>query len=411
MNNTTKTQNFTEAFIAHLPPAEKGKRYLVKDAKNPALFCRVTELGTKSFVVYKKFQGKPIKATLGKHPEMSVLSARKKAAEILALFAENKNPNVEKRKLCNNITLKDLFKDYIEKHAKVYTKERTLKGNQDTYRLYLSKWSNRQIKSLSKVEIESALIKLNETNGIHAANKALTLLRHVINKGIEWGLDFSNPTIGIKKYRTQSRDRFLKPEELQRFFKALQEEPNVIFKNYFLISLYTGQRRSNVLSMRWENINFGQNTWYIPETKNGDPLTIPLVSQVVDILQEMPRVSVWVFPSATSKSGHIEEPKKAWHKILKRAQIENLRIHDLRRTLGSYQAIEGTSLNIIGKSLGHKSQQATAIYARLNLDPVRESMKKAVSLMDKYKESDNISILPQEKREKNAFIPANKHRA
>ena len=402
MNNTTKTQNFTEAFIAHLPPAEKGKRYLVKDAKNPALFCRVTELGTKSFVVYKKFQGKPIKATLGKHPEMSVLSARKKAAEVLALFAENKNPNVEKRKLCNNITLKDLFKDYIEKHAKVYTKERTLKGNQDTYRLYLSKWSNRQIKSLSKVEIESALIKLNETNGIHAANKALTLLRHVINKGIEWGLDFSNPTIGIKKYRTQSRDRFLKPEELQRFFKALQEEPNVIFKNYFLISLYTGQRRSNVLSMRWENINFGQNTWYIPETKNGDPLTVPLVSQVVDILQEMPRVSVWVFPSATSKSGHIEEPKKAWHKILKRAQIENLIIHDLRRTLGSYQAIEGTSLNIIGKSLGHKSQQATAIYARLNLDPVRESMKKAVSLMDKYKESDNISILPQEKREKNA---------
>ncbi len=402
MNNTTKTQNFTEAFIAHLPPAEKGKRYLVKDAKNPALFCRVTELGTKSFVVYKKFQGKPIKATLGKHPEMSVLSARKKAAEVLALFAENKNPNVEKRKLCNNITLKDLFKDYIEKHAKVYTKERTLKGNQDTYRLYLSKWSNRQIKSLSKVEIESALIKLNETNGIHAANKALTLLRHVINKGIEWGLDFPNPTIGIKKYRTQSRDRFLKPEELQRFFKALQEEPNVIFKNYFLISLYTGQRRSNVLSMRWENINFEQNTWYIPETKNGDPLTVPLVSQVVDILQEMPCVSVWVFPSATSKSGHIEEPKKAWHKILKRAQIENLRIHDLRRTLGSYQAIEGTSLNIIGKSLGHKSQQATAIYARLNLDPVRESMKKAVSLMDKYKESDNISILPQEKREKNA---------
>lgn len=402
MNDTTKTQNFTEAFIAHLPPAEKGKRYLVKDAKNPALFCRVTELGTKSFVVYKKFQGKPIKATLGKHPEMSVLSARKKAAEVLALFAENKNPNVEKRKLCNNITLKDLFKDYIEKHAKVYTKERTLKGNQDTYRLYLSKWSNRQIKSLSKVEIESALIKLNETNGIHAANKALTLLRHVINKGIEWGLDFPNPTIGIKKYRTQSRDRFLKPEELQRFFKALQEEPNVIFKNYFLISLYTGQRRSNVLSMRWENINFEQNTWYIPETKNGDPLTVPLVSQVVDILQEMPRVSVWVFPSATSKSGHIEEPKKAWHKILKRAQIENLRIHDLRRTLGSYQAIEGTSLNIIGKSLGHKSQQATAIYARLNLDPVRESMKKAVSLMDKYKESDNISISPQEKREKNA---------
>lgn len=70
--------------------------------------------------------------------------------------------------------------------------------------------------------------------------------------------------------------------------------------------------------------------------------------------------------------------------ILRQAGIENLRIHDLRRTLGSYQAATGANGYIIGKSLGHRSQQSTAIYARLNLDPVRESVNKATEAMFGY---------------------------
>ena len=69
---------------------------------------------------------------------------------------------------------------------------------------------------------------------------------------------------------------------------------------------------------------------------------------------------------------------------LEEAEIEDLRIHDLRRTLGSYQAATGANGYIIGKSLGHRSQQATAIYARLNLDPVRESVNKATDAMFGY---------------------------
>ena len=89
----------------------------------------------------------------------------------------------------------------------------------------------------------------------------------------------------------------------------------------------------------------------------------------------------WVFPSLTSQSGHIEEPKSAWKRIVTAAGIENLRIHDLRRTLGSWQAATGANSFVIGKSLGHKTQAATAIYARLNLDPVRKSVGKATSAM------------------------------
>ena len=66
---------------------------------------------------------------------------------------------------------------------------------------------------------------------------------------------------------------------------------------------------------------------------------------------------------------------------LRRANLQDVRLHDLRRTLGSYQTITGASSTIVGKTLGHKSPEATAVYARLNLDPVRNSMEKAVAAM------------------------------
>jgi len=90
--------------------------------------------------------------------------------------------------------------------------------------------------------------------------------------------------------------------------------------------------------------------------------------------------SIWVFPG-TGVTGHLVEPKKAWKRVLERAGISNLRIHDLRRTLGSWQAKTGASLVIVGKSLNHKSPSTTAIYARLDLDPVRESVERATGAM------------------------------
>ena len=91
-------------------------------------------------------------------------------------------------------------------------------------------------------------------------------------------------------------------------------------------------------------------------------------------------VGEWVFPSY-GKTGHLVEPKKAWNRLLDRAEISDLRIHDLRRTLGSWQAATGASLPVIGKSLGHKNQATTAIYARLDLDPVRQAVNTATAAM------------------------------
>ena len=135
--------------------------------------------------------------------------------------------------------------------------------------------------------------------------------------------------------------------------------------------------------MKWEDIDWNNKVWNIlhTESKNKEKLTIILSAHAINILAKRTNNdSIYVF-SSTGKTGHIVEPKSAWKRILKRANIEDLRIHDLRRTLGSYQAIQGASSIIIGKSLGHKSQQATAIYSRLNLDPVRESVESANDLI------------------------------
>jgi integrase len=89
-----------------------------------------------------------------------------------------------------------------------------------------------------------------------------------------------------------------------------------------------------------------------------------------------------VFPGP-GKVGHFVGPRKPWARILKRAGLKDLRLHDLRRTLGSWQAMLGSSLLTIGASLGHRDLNTTAVYARLNLDPVRKSVESAVAAIAK----------------------------
>ena len=191
----------------------------------------------------------------------------------------------------------------------------------------------------------------------------------------------TNPAQGIKKFYENTRDRFLQSDELPAFFKSLAEEQNDTLRDYFLISLLTGARRSNVQEMQWSQIHLERGEWRIPITKNGDSQTVTLTHEVVEILRARQGTNTtWVFPG-TGVTGHLVEPKKSWKRVLERAGIANLRIHDLRRTLGSWQAKTGASLVIVGKSLNHKSPSTTAIYARLDLDPVRESVDRATGAM------------------------------
>lgn len=371
--------NFTKRGLETLSLPESGKRVTYQDTKTPGLSLRVTASGTKTFIVYRKVKGRPERVTLGRFPTITVEQARKLAAEANGAIARGENPNDKRRAYREEITLGGLFGEYMERHAKIH--KRSWRGDQTQFERYLKTWRNRKLSHIRKPDVQALHSKIGRDHGPYAANRLLALLRCLFNRASDWGLwDKANPTQGIKKFREQARERFLEADEIPRFFQSLAEEPNTVVRDYFLISLLTGARRSNVQAMRYEQINFERGTWTIPQTKNGDQHILPLVPQALVILHERRAQSdsEWVFPG-TGRTGHLVEPKTAWARILERAGIVNLRIHDLRRSLGSWQAATGASLSVIGKTLAHKNVSTTAIYARLGIDPVRSAMEIATN--------------------------------
>jgi integrase len=202
----------------------------------------------------------------------------------------------------------------------------------------------RPLSSITKIELQQLHGQLRKENGKYHSNRILAWIRAIYNKAIGWGWDGTNPAVGIEKFREQKRDRFVMYDELPKLMEALENEVNADMHDFFLLCLYTGARCGNVLATKWEDMDFAINEWRIPDTKNGEPMRIPLIDQALEMLNNRNHIkeeSEWIFPSKTSKSGHLEEPKSAWERVLGRAGLKNLRIHDLRRTCASYQAIAG----------------------------------------------------------------------
>ena len=379
--------NFTKKELSSLMLPPKGKRHYYYDNKTRGLVVCINPTGTKTFQVYRKINGRPERITIGRLPDLTIEQARNKASEINSMLSRGVNPNEVKRKDREEKKLGTLFDYYLEHHAKKHKK--SWKEDQSQYNRYLTHWRNRRLSHISTKDIQKLHSYIGDHHGTYAANRLLALIHAMLNHGQHWGFCGTNPAHSIKKFKEKSRKRFLQSAELPKFFESLSIEPNTTARDYILISLLTGARKNNVLSMRWEQINFLECTWHILDTKNGSSHLVPLVSQAIKILKNRRKQnqSEWVFPG-NGKTGHLVEPKLAWKRILARAGINDLRLHDLRRSLGSWQAATGASLSIIGKSLAHKNVSTTVIYGRLNIDPVRESMNKATSAMFQFY-SDN----------------------
>jgi integrase len=139
-----------------------------------------------------------------------------------------------------------------------------------------------------------------------------------------------------------------------------------------------GTRKAELLRARWTDIDFDQGTLRIPTTKAGRSHLLPLPVSAVDLLKGLPsyQTEIFVFPSDSAHDGHLVEPAKAWQRIRARADLKDVRIHDLRRTLGSWLAGQGYNTPLIGKALNHRNAASTAVYARLDLDPLRLALEK-----------------------------------
>lgn len=415
---------------------EAGKRKVYHDTKAQGLQLRVSATGNKTFSVYRRIKGgQPERITLGSFPAMTVEQARKSAAAINAEIEAGASPAKARRAIRSEPTFLEVFNRYLVEKKKrngTHLTEKTKVNYADVVRIYLSTIKSKKLSQITRTELKS--IHTRASMKSHAqADRAIRLVSAVFSFAIDLELfDKLNPASRIQKNEAVERDRFALPHELPHLLTAMGDST---LCDYFLLSLLTGARRSNVQEMAWRDIDLEAGVWRIGITKNGTPQNVTLSPEAVSTLRlRRPSVgtSQFVFPS-TGKTGHLVEPKTAWATILRRAttyrilellETENklseeerqhadkflaeapvraekhyraiastqhidpatydmtdLRIHDLRRTLGSWQAKTGASMAIIGKSLNHKSVESTSIYARLDLDPVRQSVNTATQAM------------------------------
>lgn len=360
-------------------PTTGCKKFHDTDVKGLVLYVYAS---SQTFYVYKFVDGKPTRIKLGNFPDMSVEQARTQAIQVLSSISkgETVKPNHISKK--TEYLLNDLVEKYIEEYARHHCT--TWLESKKNFTRYFHKWLAMPATAISLADVQQRLNEIGRERGHHTANRAYDDLRAVYSWATKYGyFKAINPCTGVTKFKTRSRERFIRPDEFERFLNGLKTETNIYFRDYVYLSLFTGARQGNILAMRWQDINFDLGLWQIPITKNRESQTVPLTSLALEVLKDRfkQRTSeTWVFPS-DGATGHIVEPKNAWRKLMERTALEDLRMHDLRRTLGSYMAMNNQSLQIIGKVLGHKSPTATQIYSRLSADPLKDAMEAAQTSM------------------------------
>lgn len=369
-------------------PNPKPKRVIKYDTAVKGLGIVVQPItGSKSFFWFRKVGGVAKWRTIGSADDLTVEQARN--------FAQSWNSKLASWKASDfagpgplesraDPTLAELLSDYCAKHLQANSKnpQRAIDYAKWQVDTYVPMWRNRKLHTIRPEDVRSLHRDLAEAHGQVTSNRVAQLVRTLYNFGRREGLFSGENPVQLTMFKESSRTRFLQPPELQRLFKALDSRSTPRdLKDFVKLSLFCGARRSDTLSMRWDQLDLERGVWHIPSPKNSVPYDVPLMNEAIEILKRRSKDSDWVFASVTSASGHLEDLKRNWADLLVRAEITDLKIHDLRRSFGSYQAALGGSLLIIGRSLGHASTAATSIYSRLQLDPIRTSVAAGVTAM------------------------------
>lgn len=387
--------------VRTLPAPATGRTYY-GDTKTKRLAVCVTSAGSRTFYRVGRVNGKPERIRLGTIDDLSVEQARKACDEITGKAAAGNDPVAERRGRTRPMA--ELWEWYLAHHSQA--RKRTWKKDESRWRRELAGWANRPIVSITIEDVQRRVSEVGAARGPFAGNKVRELLRHLFAVAISIGWAKANPVIGVKRFKVQPRERFLQPGEVERFFHWLDKSSSEPFRDLVRLCIFTGARRGNVAAMRWDHVDLESALWSMPgaATKTNEPIVVVLAPPAVDVLRRRLAAAApdarFVFPSKAA-SGFYSWPRESWDTLLVRAGFakskpvtrtvygkprqkrevydRQLRLHDLRRTLGSWQASNMVPLNIIGKSLGHRSLASTQIYARLQLAPVRQAVEQAAA--------------------------------
>jgi integrase len=345
--------------------------------------------GKRTFNLYKKFRltHGPITLPLGVFPQVSVEQARREAGDKIAMMARGENPRDELKAL-GEVTLGEFFERYLLEH-RVHGAAASPTHRHDARKTFdrcLAAWAARPLSRVLRSDVEQLHTETVKARGPCAANRLLALISSIFTEARNWGLHHGdNPARGIEKVAEYARTRLLERRngELARFRRALQAEKDPDLRLYLILRLFNGIRESNILGMRWADLDLGQRRWLIGKTKNDEPLWVPLSTPAVRELRRRGSRSLGdgknpsEFVFAGRRHGtHLTTLNKPWRKFRSALELDDIELRDLRRTFGSRMLAAGVPMDVIAQAMGHKpgSKITASVYALADMELKREAV-------------------------------------
>ncbi len=298
-----------------------------------------------------------------RYRESTNTTKRREAEYILACrmkeSKEGKSPEIKKIK---SYTLVQLSQDYLAwvKHQKGYR-------NKIIYiRQLVGEYGDLDLRNLDTKAVEKFQTKYLETHKPASANRVLSCLKHLIHKGVDWGMATDETLKQVRKVKPKKEDnrrlRFLTIEECQTLIDCCADH----LKPIVTVALHTGMRRGEILGLKWEQVDLKHGFILLDKTKSGERREIPIDTTLEDMFNEMPHSveSIYVF---TDRDGNpYKGIKRSFKTATEKAGIHDFRFHDLRHTFASHLIMNGVDLTSVKELLGHASLSMTMRYSHLS---------------------------------------------
>lgn len=374
------SKELTHRYIQGLKP--RRRPFQVSDSQVPGLALRVLTSGSKRWSFRYRIGSSSRRVSLGSFSEVGLAAARDLAREKLRAVRKGGDPSRERREQRDPPSVKEVSDRFLEQHVKAKRKPSTYDSYESLLRLHiLPRLGKHSIADVSRAEVGDLHHQMRTTPT--QANRALAVLSKMFNLAERWGLrpDNSNPCRHIDRYPERSKERFLSPAEMGRLGEVLREveaknseHPSAVLAIRLLA--LTGMRKSEVLNLRWSEIDFERGLALLPDSKTGKKAVL-LPAPALELLSHAKRLESNPYVCwGRNKRQQLVGLQYPWSRIRSRAKLEDVRLHDLRHSHAATGAGLGLGLPIIGKLLGHTQPQTTARYAHLADDPLREAAER-----------------------------------
>ena len=360
---------FTDKDIKNLKP--ESKRYDVREKSGNGFSIRVSPSGEKSWIYFYSFHGRKRRMTLGSYPALSLANARKKHREAIQILEMGNDPSLEKQKNAiearDSLTIKSLITEYLEIWAKPRKRswqedQRIL--NKDVY----PTWGKYKAKDISRRDVHQLLDKIKDRGAPIIANRTFSCIRRMFNFAIERDIIQINPCSRIKPPSQENRrNRFLVADEIKIFWDRLLTSPmSQSIRLALQFQLVTAQRKGEVISAKWSDIDFNNMIWTIPaeNSKNKHEHRVPITQLAHDLLIKIKSnsdSSIWLFPGERTdnhiRSQSVDRALRRYHMIFE--DLEPFCPHDLRRSAITHMASLRVSGEVLSRIANHAKRGVT----------------------------------------------------